>query len=155
MRRPSYSVVMRLLLLVTLCLVGCRHVPTREEVVTPTVETASGVLADEFIANLKLNPELPPQFTSQAARDSFKQGLENDFAIASGVDPKSIGPTLARTLQTMQPTPEQQKVIVQAAAVAASVGITVVRVGVAVAPTAFEIAKFLVQLPLALLLGFK
>lgn len=146
---------MRLLLLITLCLAGCRHVPTREEIVTPNVETASGALSDEFIANLKLAPELPPQFTSQAARDSFKQGLENDFAIASGVDPRSIGPTLAQTLQTMQPTPEQQKIIVQAAAVAASVGITVVRVGVAVAPTAFEIAKFLVQLPLALLLGLK
>ncbi|MBL8939811.1 MAG: hypothetical protein JNM69_34975 [Archangium sp.] len=146
---------MRTLLLITLCLVGCRHVPTRDEVVTPTVETASGALADEFIANLQLHPELPAQFTSPAARESFKQGLENDFAIASGVDPRSIGPTLAQALQTMQPTPEQQKVIVQAAAVAASVGVTVVRVGVAVAPTAFEIAKTLVQLPLALLYGLK
>lgn len=146
---------MRLVLLLSACLVGCRHVPTREEVVNPAVETASGSLADAFVTNLQLHPELPPQFTSAAARESFKQGLENDFAIASGVDPRSVGPTLAQTLQSMQPSPEQQRVIVQAAAVAATVGVAVVRVGVAVAPVAFEIAKFLVKLPLALLLGFK
>ncbi|MCU0695331.1 MAG: hypothetical protein MUC96_02245 [Myxococcaceae bacterium] len=135
---------------VVFALVGCRHVPTRSDVVTNDVTAASDVVAGAFLDELKTHPELPPAFTSAEARDAYRRGLENDFARASGVDPASIGPGLAQTVQALEPTEDQKKIIFLSAERAAAISMGVLEFGVAIAPFVFQVAKILIQLPLAI-----
>ncbi len=69
--------------------------PTRDEVATDDVTTASDVVPDAFVAELQTHPELPPTFTSPDARESYRRGLRNDFARANGADPSTTGPGIA------------------------------------------------------------
>jgi hypothetical protein len=145
----------RVCLVFVVWLVGCRHVPTRDDVVTGEVAQASDVVASAFLEELKTHPELPPAFTSVEAREAYRRGLENDFARASGVDPATIGPGLAQTIQSLEPTEDQKKIIFLSAERAAAVGVGVVKFGVAIAPFVFQVAKILIQLPLALIYAAK
>ncbi|MDX2010079.1 MAG: hypothetical protein SFW67_07815 [Myxococcaceae bacterium] len=144
--------MVRLLVLwpVGLALLGCRHVPTRNDVVTGDVTAASDVVAGAFLDELKTHPELPPAFTSSDAREAYRRGLENDFARASGVDPATIGPGLAQTVQALEPTEDQKKIIFLSAERAGAISMGVLKFGVAIAPFVFQVAKLLIQLPLAI-----
>jgi hypothetical protein len=126
---------------------GCRHVPTRGEVVTNDVMAATDVVVGAFLDELKTHPELPPAFTSPQARDSYRRGLENDFARTSGVDPSTIGPGIADTIRSMEPTEDQKKIIFLSAERAGAVGVGLIKFGVAIAPFVFEVGKILIQLP--------
>jgi hypothetical protein len=129
---------------------GCRHVPTRDEVVTNNVMEASDIVAGAFLDQLKTHPELPPAFTSAEARAAYRRGLENDFARSTGVDPATIGPGIAETVRSLEPTEDQKKIIFLSAEQAGAVTVGLVKFGVAIAPLVFEIGKVLIQLPLAI-----
>lgn len=131
---------------------GCRHlVPSRNEVVTDDVATASDVVADAFVAELQTHPELPPAFTSPDARESYRRGLQNDFARANGADPGTTGPGIAQAIEALHPTVAQKKLISLSAERAGAASFASFRLGAALAPFVARLLHVLLTLPFYLM----
>jgi hypothetical protein len=141
--------------LVVFVAVSCRHVPTRDEVVTVEVQQSAGVLADSLVAGLRANPAVPPEFTTDQARESFKTGFENEFARVSGVPPEQARQTLASAAEALRPTDETKRAFVAVTAALILAIPDLIKTGKVVAEVGTEVLKVLIQIPGALLLGLK
>ncbi|MCU0695329.1 MAG: hypothetical protein MUC96_02235 [Myxococcaceae bacterium] len=131
--------------------IGCRHLPRQDEVVNDDVRSASELVADAFVADLKTHPELPPAFTSPDAHAAYRRGLENDFARANGADQSTIGPGLAQAIEALGPTPAQKQLIAISAQRAGAASFGTFELGATLRPFVGRLIHILISLPFYLL----
>jgi hypothetical protein len=136
---------------VLLVMAGCRHTPRRDEVVVDDVSSASEVVTDAFVAELKTHPELPPKFSDADARGAYRRGLENDFARANGADPATVGPGLAQAIQALQPTEPQKHLIARSAERAGAASFGRFELGATLRPFIARLVHLLISLPFYLM----
>lgn len=141
--------------LVVFVAASCRHVPTREEVVTLEVQQSATVLADSLVGGLRKNPAIPPEFTSDQARDAFRVGLENEFARASGVPPEQARQTLASTVEALRPTEETKRAFVIVVGELILAIPDLIKAGKVAVEVGKVVLDVLLIIPQALLLGLK
>lgn len=141
--------------LVVVVAASCRHVPSRDEVVTVEVQQSAGVLADSLVGGLRSNPAVPPEFTSDQARESFKTGFENEFARASGVPPEQARQTLVSAAEALRPTDETKRAFVAVTAAMILAIPDLIKAGKVAVEVGKVVLQVLLIIPQALLLGLK
>ncbi len=147
---------MRLLTMILLVLLtGCRHVPTRDEVVTDEVQRSAQVATDELFTHLSLDPSVPDQFKTEQARQAVKIGFENEFARATGVPAQQAGQTLAETIESLRPTNETKRAVVAAAGAVVLAIPDLIKAGKVAAEVGKVVLEVLMIIPSALLFGLK